>query len=140
MSTPRGLAYLQYASRHPDLGETALVVPGLFQTRPEDWNALPTQEAYFAFYPLGAALKQGLVSIVGWRPIPAGREAPTALRRAGARSVDGKVLSWLVWDGKEEVLKSELTDSERRLPIGAIWNHELLVLRLAEQWHPEQAV
>jgi hypothetical protein len=138
VTTSRGLAYLQYTSRHPDFGETARVLPGLFQTRPEDWSALPAQEGYFAFYPVGAALRQGLVRVVGWRPVPAGRETPPALRRAGARSVDGKVLSWLVWDGKEEVLTRELTPSERLLPIGAIWNHEMLVLRLAEQWRPEQ--
>lgn len=138
VSTPRGLAYLQYTSRHPDFGDTLLVLPGLFQTRPRGWDELCGPEGYFVFYPVGAALRQGLVSVVGRQPVPAGRETPPALRRAGARQRDGKVASWLVWDGKEEVLKSELSPSERQLSIGAIWNHEMLVLRLAQEWRPEQ--
>jgi hypothetical protein len=138
VNTPRGLAYLQYTAKHPDFGDTVRVLPGLHATRPQEWTGLHEQAEYFAFYPVGAALRQGLVEVVGSRPIPHGLELPAALRRPGARSQDGRVLAWMVWNGEEEVLKAELSPAERQLPIGAIWNHEMLVLRLKTQWHPEQ--
>lgn len=138
VKTSRGLAYLQYTGRHPDYGDTVRVLPGLHESRPPQWAAPHEPGEYFAFYPVGAALKQGLVEVVGKRPLPDGRELPAALRRPGARSKDGRVLGWLVWTGQEEVLKSELSPAEQQLPIGAIWNHEMLLLRLTTQWHPAQ--
>ncbi len=45
--------------------------------------------------------------------------------------------AWLIVDGEHEVLTRELTPEQRLLPIGAVWNHELLVGRLAEGWRPE---
>lgn len=138
VKTPRGLAYLQYTARHPDFGDTVRVLPGLHEMRPHEWTEPREQAAYFAFYPVGAALRQGLVELVGSSPVPHGLLLPPALRRPGARSRDGRVLGWLVWNGKEEVLKTELSSADRQLPIGAIWNHEMLVLRLTTQWHPKQ--
>ncbi|MFP2930547.1 hypothetical protein ACLESO_36185 [Pyxidicoccus sp. 3LG] len=131
------MAYLQYTARHPDFGETVIVLPGLYPNRPQKWDALRAQQGYFAFYPVGAALRQGLVELVDEHTLPSGHTTPPALRRPGARSRDGKVLSWLVWDGKEEVLRTELSPAERQLPIGAIWNHEMLILRLSEEWRPD---
>ena len=138
VNTPRGLAYLHYTARHPDFGDTVFVLPGLHASRPREWSSPHEQDGYFAFYPVGAALRQGLAEVVARLPISAGMDTPPALRRPGARSQDGKVLCWLVWDGKEEVVKPELSPSERHLPIGAIWNHEMLLLRLSEGWRPEQ--
>jgi hypothetical protein len=44
--------------------------------------------------------------------------------------------SWIIEDASGEVTKAKLSEEELRLPIAAIWNHELLVQRLAEGWTP----
>jgi hypothetical protein len=98
---------------------------------------LATQEGYFTFYLVSLAVKQGLVEIVGNHPIPEGLEAPSALRRSGFTTPEGKVLTWVVWDGAKEVLKKELTAQEKRFSLAEMWNHEFLVSRLSEQWRPE---
>jgi hypothetical protein len=134
--TSRGLAYLRYTARHSDFGDTVRVLPGFHDTRPHAWTGMDEQTGYFAFYPVGAAVRQGLLEVVGNHPLPDGLKLPAVLRRPGARSRDGRVLGWLVCTGTEEVLKSELSSEERQLPIGVIWNHELLLLRLATEWHP----
>jgi hypothetical protein len=48
------------------------------------------------------------------------------------------VVTWIVIDGNAELLRDKLNAEERRLPIAVIWNHELLVQRLAEGWRPEE--
>jgi hypothetical protein len=137
--TPRGLAYLQYTSKHPKYSDTVRVLPGLFEQRPvpPELAALATQEGYFTFYLVSLAVRHGLVEIVGNYPIPEGLEAPRALRRSGFTTPEGKVLTWVVWDGTKEVLKKELSASEKRFSLAEMWNHEFLVTRLSEQWRPE---
>jgi Regulator of ribonuclease activity B len=140
IQTPGGLAYLQYTSRHPRLGDTVRVLPGLFAERPAaaELNALAAKEGYFTFYPVGAAIRQGLVEIAANCPIALNLEAPSALRRIGSMTPEGKVVAWRISDGtKEALVKRELTAEERRIPIASIWNHEFLVSRLSEQWRPE---
>lgn len=138
VKTPRGLAYIQYVSRHPEYGDTIRVLPGLFTARPDDLSGLARGHSCFAFYPLSAAVARNLVTPVAVEPIPVGLEQPIRLRRRGAISNDGRVLTWLVMDGDRELLRSELSAEEKRLPIAAIWNHEFLVHRLADEWLPEK--
>ncbi len=140
IQTPRGLAYIQYTSRHTRLGDTVRVLPGLFTERPgtAELNALAAQEGFFTFYPVGLAVRQGLAEIAANCPIPPNLDAPSLLRRIGAMTPDGKVVAWRIADGvKETLVKRELTAEERRIPIASIWNHEFLVSRLSEQWRPE---
>jgi hypothetical protein len=59
------------------------------------------------------------------------------LRRPGARSV-GRIDTWVIEDGTHEVVKKALTDEELKLPIAAIWNHEILIQRVREGWNPLQ--
>jgi regulator of ribonuclease activity B len=138
--TPQGLAYLQYASKHPRYSDTVRILPGLFKARPtpDELAALVTQEGYFTYYLVSLALKYGLVEFISNYPIPTGLDAPSKLLRAGFTTREGKVMAWFLWDGTQEtLLKRELTAEEKRISLAQMWNHEFLVHRLAEQWRPE---
>lgn len=140
VQTPQGLAYLQYTAKHPRLGDTIRVLPGLFAHRPEpaELTSLAKQEGYFTFYPVGAAVRHHLVEIVDTFSIPPNLASPPLLLRSGGMTPDGKVVSWRIVDDTKEILvRRELTAEERRIPRASIWNHEYLVQRLAEQWRPE---
>jgi len=136
--TPRGLAYVQYAGKHPKYGTAIRVLPGFFAVRPKDWAGLVSQEGYFTFYPVGVAVAQGAVTIAAHEPVPPGRELPSRFRRAGWRTPEGRVTTWLICDGTQETRRTELSEEERRLFIASIWNHEFLVERLVEEWRPVQ--
>lgn len=138
--TPRGLAYVQYTSKHPRYSDTIRVLPGLFEQRPpaDELRALSTQEGYFVFYLVSLAVRHGLVEIIGNYPIPAGLDAPAKLLRVGFIAPGGKVMTWVLLEGsKETLIKRALTPEEKRLSRAQMWNHEYLVQRLAEQWRPE---
>lgn len=125
-------AYLHYLGKHPEYGDAVLV-----SRRLQDRQAAVTGEnfsaGYVAFYPVTAAVAQGLVEVVAHLPPP---DLPERLRRAGARS-GRRVDTWIIEDGSREVVKAKLSEEELRLPIAAIWNHELLVQRIDEDWNPE---
>ncbi|WP_157231951.1 ribonuclease E inhibitor RraB [Hyalangium minutum] len=138
--TPAGLAYLQYASKHPSYMDTVRVLPGLFPERPapEKLEALSTHEGYFAFYLVSHAVRHGLAEVVAHYPIPAGLEAPRAILRPGFITREGTVTKWWLEEGtRETLLNRALTPEEKRLSLAEMWNHEFLVQRLSEQWHPE---
>lgn len=126
-------AYLHYIGKHPEYGDAVLVNPQ-FQERQPSVTADIFSDAYVAFYPVMAAVSQGLIDIVGHLPPP---RLPTRIRRAGARS-GRHVDTWVIEDGSREVVMAKLSDEDLRLPIAAIWNHELLVERIAEGWTPAQ--
>lgn len=54
---------------------------------------------------------------------------PRMRRNIVARDENDAVRSWYITDGSSRVprLDAELTDEERRLPIGEIWNHAFLL-------------
>lgn len=98
-----------------------------------DVNAELFRGGYVTFFPVVAAVAQGLASIVGHLPSPG---LPKRVRRPGARSAS-KVETWIIEEGTDEVVKRELSDVERKLPIVVIWNRDLLVQRVSEGWRPE---
>jgi hypothetical protein len=138
VTTPRGLAYVQYTGKHPEYGPAIRVFPGaFFEVRPQDWEPLFSQGGYVTFYPVGVALSQGAVGIVGNLPLPPGEGPPVRFRRPGWVTKEGKVALWFICEGEQEVRRTELSEEERRLPIAEIWNHEFLVHRLVVEWRPE---
>lgn len=126
-------AYLHYIGKHPEYGDAVLVNPRL-RERQASVTGENFSGGYVAFYPVTAAVAQGLVDVVAHLPPP---NLPERLRRAGARS-GRRVDTWIIEDGSREVVKAKLSEEELRLPIAAIWNHELLVQRIAEGWNPTQ--
>ncbi|HSP81465.1 MAG TPA: ribonuclease E inhibitor RraB [Myxococcaceae bacterium] len=138
VSTPRGLAYVQYVGKHPKYGTAIRVLPGFFEVRPRDWSSLVAREGYFTFYPVSVAISEGAVEIVANQAIATRYELPSRFRRPGWRTKEGKVTTWLICEGARESLRTELSEEERHLFIASIWNHEFLVERLVEEWHPTQ--
>lgn len=139
--TSRGLAYVHYTGRHPEYGDAIRVLPGLLASRPADFMTLVNHpEAYFTFYPAGAAVSQGLVEIAAEHPVPRGEVFPAVYRREGASNREGRVLAWLICEGTKETLVRELSEEQRLLPIASIWNHEALLHYLTREWRPEQDI
>lgn len=128
---PEGFGYLLYLGQHPEYGD-AVTVSSSYRQRPSVIEAL-FDGGYVALYPARAAVTQGLVELVGNAPA---RPVPRALRRAGVRS-GRTVETWIIEDGSGETIKRNLSQHERRIPIAAIWNHEILVQRIVEGWRPE---
>jgi hypothetical protein len=137
IETPRGLAYVQYVSRHTKYGDTIRVLPGLFKARPLEFSELARERGYFTFYPVKLAAARGLISVVAKELIPSGLEAPRRMRRPVGIARNGRVLTWFIMGDDANFGRHELTPEERRLPIAEIWNHEFLVDRLARGWSPE---
>lgn len=131
-------AYMQYLGEHSEYGGVIWVVPRTYATPPENVGSVVAEDGYFAFYPARTAVLRGFAQVVDSAPLE-DREIPQRLRRAGARGADGTVLTWIVSQGNREVVKEVLSESERHLPIAAIWNHEMLALRVSEGWRPEHA-
>ena len=138
VSCERGIGYVSYAGQHSWLGDAIWVVPEIFNAARSDWSTLFDHSGYFTFYPVHAALRQKLIRKVGYA-IEAMRPVPALVRTAVNKDESGRVVSWLITDGKARTPRkdAELSAAERSLPIGAIWNHKLLCERLEQQWKPE---
>ena len=126
-------AYMHFVGKHPEYGDAVLINSQL-GARQKSIFAEYFANGYIAFYPVTAAVAQGLIEVDGYLPP---QKLPERLRRAGARS-GRHVKTWIIESGTEEVVKNKLSNEERRLPIAAIWNHELLVQRISEGWDPMQ--
>jgi hypothetical protein len=149
VTTPRGLAYLQYTHEEGSMGSLVRVLPGLFPVRPKDLFALGRQkEVYFTFYTLDDALKRRDAEIVSNQPIPESARAHPIMRAAKGHDATGKTHAWTVVRADmpftPENLKrapkyTSLTPDLAKLSIHQIWPHGLLVKRLAQEWTPERA-
>jgi hypothetical protein len=137
IGTEKGLGYFQYSSKDPDLGYLIRVLPGVFPHRvTEPSHLAANKELYFVFFPLGAAVTRGLVTIVANAPIPAGAARPNATKAALSIARGGRVLNWeILEDGKRRVV-SELSDEERSFSPREIWNDTALAERIAKGWLP----
>lgn len=135
--TPRGLAYAQYINKHQNYGALLRVFKALHESRPHDIKDAIGEVQFVCFFPLQAAIRQGIVSVVGNAPVPsADRVFPTF--RAGVVDPSiGKVSSWWFWDGEREWRVGTLSPEQRRMPIRGIWNDTLLVERIVSGWRPE---
>jgi hypothetical protein len=126
-------AYVQYLGRHSDYGDVILVCPRLQRRRPT-MNADLFRDGFVVFYPVSAAVAQGLAQVIGAMPSPG---LPRRYRRAGVIDKDGRVLTWMIEDGAREELREQLTAEDRKLPVVRIWNHEMLFHSLEQGLRPE---
>jgi hypothetical protein len=146
--TPLGLAYIQHTHDDGgDLGQLVRVLPGMY-LQPADCQQVASQdELYYTFYLLDQALKDGRIRFVGNVPLPERVKPFPVMRRPRARTREGKVLTWLLGDGSlpdtiecmqhmQDV--GELTETQKRLSIRSLWDHDGLVYRLVRGWTPER--
>ena len=141
--TPKGVAYAQYTHRHtepPRYGALIRVLPGLHDARPKDFSALVRQpEQFSVFFPLGAAVHRGIVTIVAHEPIPEAAR-PFPLFRAGIKDPSGRVRTWWVWDGQREWRVGRLSEGQRDLPIRKVVNATMLIHLIVTRWSPRDEV
>lgn len=137
--TSKGVAYLHWVSTDPEYGALVRVLPGVFAEEPSHPLSLAEgPHRFFTFFPVGAAVTEGLCTVIGAQKLPRGLDVPPRMRRAGARLRDGRVLTWLVDEpGGRERLTEQLTDDEALLSIRSIWNAEMLEQRILSDWKPE---
>jgi hypothetical protein len=141
IDTARGRAYAQYTHEHPQYGSLLRVLPGFSTVRPQSFMELvEKREKFFVFFPLRAAVRQGLVTRVAGERIPEWAQEFPKMRARGGVTKDGRVLNWWIFDGRREWRVDRLTEEQRSLPIRSIWTYPLLVERLEEEWVPEQTV
>lgn len=149
ISTPRGLAYVQYTHSDRDMGELVRVIPGLYASRPLNLAELVRgSELYFVFYTLMYAVRAGQAKIVSNEPLPEHAQAEPLMRHASGRAADGRITGWRIVPAlhpltvdfllKTPVLRS-LTDDQLRLSIHHLWPHPVLVKELAREWTPMRA-
>jgi len=127
-----GRGYAQYTHKHKTYG--ALV--RIFQVRSQvtDISILEkAQHQFTTFFPLGAAVKREVVSLVGNLPIRGKfKEFPTF--RAGVPNNQGEVETWWLWDGENEKQVGKLTTEQMKYPIRGVINDTLLVERICSDW------
>ena len=136
IALPDGVSYVQYVGEHPEYGGTIWVVPRVFHSPLKEVGSSLGERGYYTFYPARTAVSRKLVRVAGAASLD-GRSVPLELRRAGARGPEGAIHTWIVSSPDHEYVRETLTASERRLPIAAIWNHEMLVQRIRDGWLPD---
>ncbi|SDO24230.1 hypothetical protein VRC24_00685 [Pseudomonas poae] len=138
IETTNGKAYFQFVKKIPPMGSLIRVLPGTYKTEP-NVNALVEEKTNFwIFFPVSAALKQGLIQKAKSCNVP-GHSKETPTFRAGVVDPStGRVDTWWFWNGDKEWKVGEITEEQRKLPIRGSWNDTLLVQRIEEGWLPEK--
>lgn len=126
--------YVQYIGTHPDYGDAILVNPALHD-RQAHFAAKFFSDAYVAFYPAGTSVSQKLVEVVAQSSPP---KLPKRFRRPAKTSQDGKVEAWVIEGGWRKVVKSDLSDEERSIPIAGAWDHKSLSEKISKGWTPQK--
>src|SRR6266511_70522 len=137
--TPRGLAYAQYSHWNDEMGALVRVLPGFYPSRPTDLQAVvDQQEQYSTFFPLQAAVRQGIFQIVGHAEVPPGARKFPLFRSIGGVTEKGQPLNWWLWDGKKaRFIGDKLTEEQMRLPPKIVMTDVSLINRLTRGWKPE---
>lgn len=141
----KGYAYAQYVNCHrksPRHGELIRVFPTLLHAPLSDLGELLTQtELYCCFCPVGIAVSQKMVRIVGNAPVPTRCRKLPHFKSCNKNYETGKK-TWFIWDGKatRSVKVDKLSAAEKKYPMKEIVNIPLLVERIEEGWLPEHEV
>lgn len=141
IATSKGLAYALYSHEHtksPVMGSLLRVLPGLHQARPESFSGLVREKEQFCvFFPLKAAVKQGVVVIVGHEEIP-DWAATFPVFRNGLPDRDGEVHEWWLWDGEREWRAGKLLPAKSAFPDLGIANDTRLIELIEAGYTPER--
>jgi Regulator of ribonuclease activity B len=139
----KGLAYVQYHFFHdppPRWGYMVRVLPGFFQSRPTDFEALANlRESYFIFCGLQRGLNQRLGEIVANVPIPVHAQKFPLFRYGFMNMATGKEGVWRLWDGVKEWRIDTLTDEQLDYSLLRLISFDLLAEEIEEGWTPRRA-
>lgn len=138
IATISGKAYFQFVKKIPPMGSLIRVLPGRYDSEPNLDILVEEKTNFWVFFPVSAALKQGIIQKTKGCTIPAhAKETPTF--RAGVVDPStGRVDTWWFWNGEKEWKVGEITEEQRKFPIRGSWNDTLLVQRIEEGWLPEK--
>ncbi len=129
-------AYAHYSHKHKTYGALLRVMPSTFTVRPSSFAWISeTEPQFLCFFPLGAAIKQGLVERAGQAPLAKAAQALPVFR-ASVRTPHGWGPWWL-WDGEKEWLVGALQPGMEKFPIRGVVNDTLLVERIRSGWRSE---
>lgn len=88
--TSKGEAYFQYVRKNPLMGSLIRVLPGVFESQPEDMGGLVNNKTNFwIFFPVSGALKLQIIKKVGKFDVPE-HSSEMPLFRAGNASSEKK--------------------------------------------------
>jgi len=142
--TSMGLAYAIYTHEHeqpPKFGALLRVFDRLYPSRPDSLeNVISDRVRFSTFFPLTAAIRQGIFEVVGNVSVPIELLEFPIFRDGIADPKTKKVKVWWLWDGEKETRVGNLTQEQRFYPIRAIWNDTMLVHRIESNWRPEDEV
>ena len=139
--TPKGLAYAQYTHFDQRDGQLIRVLPGLFQQRPDSFTQIvEAEERFYVFFALNAAVRQGIVRIVGREPVPPRAERFPLMRMRGIPYPSGGHSGWWLRDEHREWPVGNLTQEQRRLSIAQVPSYPVLAEMIAEGWQPSDDV
>jgi hypothetical protein len=139
IKTANGNAYFQFVKKVAPMGSLIRVLPGIYPDRSPEWSELVAHETNFwIFFPVAAALKQGIVQKVAHCMIPDFARKTPIFRAGVVDPSTGKVETWWLWDGEREWKVGSITEEQRRLPIRGSLNDTMLVKRIEEGWLPEK--
>ena len=88
------------------------------------------------FFPLKAAVDQGIVKVVGNLPVSEELSQFPVFRAGVVDPSTGKVATWWLWDGESEVKIGRLSEEQKHFPIRGVWNDTLLIERIESNWTP----
>ena len=129
-------AYAHLSHMHGSYGALLRVMPSTYAARPKDFAWVSATEPQFlCFFPLGAAIKRGLVALAGHVALAKAAQAFPVFR-AAVRTPNGWGPWWL-WDGEKEWLVGALQPGMERLPIRGVVNDTLLVERIRSGWRSD---
>src|SRR5580692_11260735 len=96
--TKKGLAYVQFSHYHeppPHFGAIIRVLPGFFQERPRQFQAIADQkELYCTLFPVQAAVNREIFPIVGHAELPLTAKGFPLFRSGNMNPNTGKVEQW----------------------------------------------
>jgi len=123
---PSGKEIFQYVHQHKTIGELIRILPGLYETTPENIDPIVNQkELYFVHFPLKAAYRRGIVDCLGNFDIPQSVSIPAHFR--DKHVVRGDFICWHIVDyatWKRTSVK-ELSKEQVMLSPWGVWNDTL---------------
>ncbi|MFJ2363880.1 hypothetical protein ACIPIN_09290 [Pseudomonas sp. NPDC087697] len=138
IATTSGKAYFQFVKKIPPMGSLIRVLPGTYNEVPDLDVLVGEKTNFWVFFPVSAALKQGIIHKAKGCAIPEHSQETPTFRAGVVNPSTGRVDAWWFWNGEREWKVGEITQEQREYPIRGTWNDTLLVQRIEEGWLPEK--